>query len=1166
MTTSKSIDGVQEITLIAPLKLGIVPCTGDTLSYATRLRLLLGALFSQRKLGTEFARQEDGLLESLQILDFVRWAIIDDDTKLMLAVSFDGPWEPYIRRIVEKAGPVLDAIFCHCADYGGSSCYDGYPKFSAWVRQHQIDVPFIHVANADLTVDDVRYLKAFESAHSRGDTSPFALSSMRYLASRQPLSRVYALFGLSTLFVGEGGTLNDRQYFDRVSYLILEPDFGLLNQGLAALKKASPNPGLRDAAMAAWVVGLQKAGLAPHPAGPHMDASLREGAQIQGNILSSYADTLKPSHGAVALVRFKGKVQGGAFLKRVSRLISFEKDDGGPIKLNLALTFQGLRTLGLTKPELASFPREFQEGLEERAPLLGDIGANHPEAWSLPQCNWPRPSSELIRLSLVDAVLNVQTVSTAEGHELDETLRDFLANQVEQQGSEIEILHVQPTRRYAKGHVGAVDGVSQPVAERQPVGSSAERDVVPVGDLLLGYKNSSGEPSSVPVELQLNSTFVAIRKMRQDPSIYASLGAKELELALGRGTEGENLIDGKIANAFDYATDKDGQKCPFFSHVRRSNPRIENTPRILRRGMSYGPPYQPGHSDSAQRGVMFMAIAANLAEQYEVVQRWVNGGNITGVFSGHPDLIAGTYPSNSQRKLRYLNMNGEVATLAVPSEPAAVLEWGLYAFIPSLAALELLATGERPSFAPARGVAQVRPSLNPNQFGAEPLSEAGDAMKARLEDVSRPGTIEATLSAVLEDKGIGRASEYGVVIGAPRHVAEALTTPAKYSVRNYWARMRECDATLYLGMDPDPKPLGLQSDPYLDEVPPGRYQSESRPANDFISGIKFTDAFAAAREAALKWCTEQASRYDGLLALIASQPDLKDALEQPPALSLVAMSQRVIRDVACELYGLPPSLLSDDVELDWPAGTAPATAETAVRCPVDLTKVFAHVFPPRPSHAVSVEAEKRGKTIKERIASWCEQAQKSEAAKGPLLTDILKVTGQTSDFVERTVIGLLSGFAVPTNGSLLGVLAQLVATDELWRLQRLLPLDPTPDENLQARMAPLLDRVYELMINAPVPAMISRTPMFEDPLIKPPEVLALHLGVAASLAKANQVPDPWKFLFGDVPGALPGAEPATHRCPGQQMALGVIVGAVYALLEQTRLKKVPLDPLTLSKY
>ena len=32
------------------------------------------------------------------------------------------------------------------------------------------------------------------------------------------------------------------------------------------------------------------------------------------------------------------------------------------------------------------------------------------------------------------------------------------------------------------------------------------------------------------------------------------------------------------------------------------------------------------------------------------------------------------------------------------------------------------------------------------------------------------------------------------------------------------------------------------------------------------------------------------------------------------------------------------------------------------------------------------------------------------------------------------------------------------------------------------------------------------------------------------------------------------------------MALGVIVGTVYALLEQKRLKKVALNPLALTKY
>jgi len=1164
MISSKNIDGIQEITLVAPLKLGVVPCTEETLSYASRLRLFLAALFSQRKLETELNREETGLLESLQVLDFVRWAIIDDDRKLMLCVSFDGPWEPYIRKIVEDAGPVLDAIFCHCADYAGSSCYDGYPKFSAWVRSHQIDIPFIHAANADLSVDDVRYLKAFERAHSSGSSAPFALPSMPYLPSVQPLSRVYALFGLRALFVGDGGTLTDREYYDRVSRKILEPDFPNLSAALTALKAANPKPGLREAATAAWLRELMSTHPEPHPRGPSMTPFIHRSAEIQGNILRAYSETIQATHGAIALVRFKGKAEGAAFLRRISKFVSFEEDDRA-IKLNLALTFEGLRTLGLTSEELALFPREFQEGLERRAGLLGDIGANHPERWALPEGNWPlgNPSREPIVLSLVDAVLNVQTYSESPGHELLDDLSDFLRSNVQAAGHEIEILHVQPTRRYGtRGHVGAEDGVSQPIAKGQSLGPFAERDYVPPGELLLGYENHSKEPSSVPEGLQLNSTFIAIRKMSQDPAVYASLSNDQFELALGRRRDGKNLIDQTGSNAFDYSKDHGGGKCPFFSHVRRSNPRAEDTPRILRRGMTYGPKYE-GQDDHVPRGVMFMAFASSLAEQYEVVQRWVNGGNSTGVFSAQPDLIAGTFPKDSGRKLQCPVAGGGVTTLDVPAKPAAVLEWGLYAFVPSRSALQLLANDQRAPFVAAPSNAPAQPEQDQEQFGAERLSATGDAMKARLEDVFRPDKIKATLQDVLGKKGIGRAPDFGVIIGAPQLVTEALTTPAKYSVRNYWARMRQCDGTFYLGMDPDPKPLGSQPDHFLEEVPRGRYEKEKARANDFILNIGFGEAFATASAAASKWLHEQTKSYEGLEALIAARPELEPALSQPPALDLIAMSARVIRDVACELYGLPHSLLSDDLDLEWPAGSGPAEAHTAVRCPIDFSIVSAHFFPPRPSYAISVEAKARGPILKSRISEWYQHASEQELAASPLLKSI---QDDNTDLVERTIVGLISGFAVPTFGSLLGVLEQLVESDELWRLQRLLPIDPTLDEGFDARIQPLTLRVYDLMINRPVPAMVSRTPMFEEPPIKPPEVVGLHLGAAADAARRQGEPDAWKFLFGDLPSAYANAGAATHPCPGQQMALGVIVGTVYGLLAQKRLKKVALDPLTLSKY
>jgi len=115
-TTSKSLDGVQELTLVAKVKPGIVPCAGMPPSYASRLRLLLSALFTQRKHEMEADQQSAGLLETLSVLRFVRWALLENDTKLMLAVEFDGPWEPYIRQIVTEAGPILNVIFCNCQD------------------------------------------------------------------------------------------------------------------------------------------------------------------------------------------------------------------------------------------------------------------------------------------------------------------------------------------------------------------------------------------------------------------------------------------------------------------------------------------------------------------------------------------------------------------------------------------------------------------------------------------------------------------------------------------------------------------------------------------------------------------------------------------------------------------------------------------------------------------------------------------------------------------------------------------------------------------------------------------------------------------------------------------------------------------------------------------
>jgi len=52
--------------------------------------------------------------------------------------------------------------------------------------------------------------------------------------------------------------------------------------------------------------------------------------------------------------------------------------------LNVALTFEGLRALGLPEESLASFPAEFQQGMKRRAKELGDVCDSSPDKWDEP--------------------------------------------------------------------------------------------------------------------------------------------------------------------------------------------------------------------------------------------------------------------------------------------------------------------------------------------------------------------------------------------------------------------------------------------------------------------------------------------------------------------------------------------------------------------------------------------------------------------------------------------------------------------------------------------------------------------------------------------------------------------------------------------------------------
>ena len=99
-----------------------------------------------------------------------------------------------------------------------------------------------------------------------------------------------------------------------------------------------------------------------------------------------------PYAGSYQILRLDDRHTGREVLRRLipylDSVASF--DPRSPVSLAVAISFQGLKALGVPEESLASFPPEFQQGMAARADELGDVGENAPE-----NCEKPLGSRDL---------------------------------------------------------------------------------------------------------------------------------------------------------------------------------------------------------------------------------------------------------------------------------------------------------------------------------------------------------------------------------------------------------------------------------------------------------------------------------------------------------------------------------------------------------------------------------------------------------------------------------------------------------------------------------------------------------------------------------------------------------------------------------------------------
>ena len=83
---------------------------------------------------------------------------------------------------------------------------------------------------------------------------------------------------------------------------------------------------------------------------------------------------------------FRNATGGRTWLSAIAERVQSAADVRASVErekrwVTVALTWNGLRALGVDEASLATFPEEFRQGVVARAEMLCDTGANHPDNW-----------------------------------------------------------------------------------------------------------------------------------------------------------------------------------------------------------------------------------------------------------------------------------------------------------------------------------------------------------------------------------------------------------------------------------------------------------------------------------------------------------------------------------------------------------------------------------------------------------------------------------------------------------------------------------------------------------------------------------------------------------------------------------------------------------------